>query len=95
MVTTPSDTCLLIDNTQPWAGTWTSPTPQSSDSSTSSSISDDQSTALQDALGRHGQFLNVLYVDLHAAPIAYTGIPNNTQHALNTSVVFWQGTGTH
>jgi prepilin-type N-terminal cleavage/methylation domain-containing protein/prepilin-type processing-associated H-X9-DG protein len=94
LVTTPSLTCLLIDNTQPWAGTWVATAPPSS-TTTTSTISNDQSVALQDAETRHGQFLNVLFVDLHAEAVPYAAIPTKTEHALNASVIFWQGTGAH
>jgi prepilin-type N-terminal cleavage/methylation domain-containing protein/prepilin-type processing-associated H-X9-DG protein len=92
-VTTPSSTCLVLDNTQPWAGTWTATAPPSS-TTTGNTISNNQNDALQDAASRHEQYINVLYVDLHAEPVPFASIPTKAQHALNSSVVFWQGTGT-
>lgn len=94
LVTTPSDTCLLIDNAQPWAGTWTANAPQTSASKTSPTISNDQVIPLQEASLRHNGYLNILYVDLHAASLPYASLPTKSQHLLNSSVVFWQGTGT-
>jgi prepilin-type N-terminal cleavage/methylation domain-containing protein/prepilin-type processing-associated H-X9-DG protein len=92
-VTTPATTCLVLDNTQPWSGTWTANAPPSS-ITTGGTISNDQVNALQDAAPRHQQYLNVLYVDLHAAAVPYASLPTKSQHTLNSSVVFWQGTGT-
>jgi len=77
----PSETVLLLDNTQPWAGTVVTSTPAPSNS---------QLQHLQDATNRHlnGQ-INVLYCDGHVAALAYAAIPQI--HGNAAWELFWGG----
>ena len=77
---TPSQTVLLLDNTQPWAGTVVTATPAPANS---------QLQHLQDAKTRHHNFINVLYCDQHAVAVDFNSIP--VVHANGPWQTFWGG----
>jgi prepilin-type N-terminal cleavage/methylation domain-containing protein len=76
-----SETALLIDDVWAWSGTNVTATPPPSDN---------QLLRLQKASLRHNKRLNTLYVDYHAAPVAYDELP--TKKAKDAWWVFWTGT---
>ena len=80
LVKTPSETTLLIDCTQQWSGTIVTATPAPSNS---------QLAAVQNATVRHRNYLNVLYVDYHAASRTYDSIPK--VHSSDPWQRFWAG----
>jgi prepilin-type N-terminal cleavage/methylation domain-containing protein/prepilin-type processing-associated H-X9-DG protein len=80
LVSSPSETTLLIDCTQQWSGTLVTATPAPSNS---------QLAHVQEAAARHNNWLNVLYVDGHAAPRTLDSIP--TTHSLAAWQTFWAG----
>lgn len=76
-----SETALLMDDVSAWSGTNVTANPPPSDN---------QLLRAQKASLRHNKKLNTLYVDYHAAPVAYDDLPKKkTQDIWWT---FWTGT---
>lgn len=76
-----SETALLMDDVAAWSGTNITAKPPPSDN---------QLLRIQQASLRHNQKLNVLFVDLHAAPLAYGEIPRKKKEEIWWR--FWTGT---
>ena len=67
-----SETCVVLDNVGPWAGTLTTDNPYNGPKQPNK---DNQLLRLQAAAYRHRGRINVLFADYHAAPLAYESIP--------------------
>lgn len=80
-VKVPSETLAVVDSYGAWAGTLITATP---------APSDNQLLRLQKGSLRHRKRVNVLYVDLHAAPVAYDDIPKDRSE--DRWWRFWTGT---
>ncbi len=70
----PSQTATVMDDNMPWAGTGLTPTSYSAGAAWQADWND-QWLALQRALVRHNNRINVVFFDGHASPVNYENIP--------------------
>jgi prepilin-type N-terminal cleavage/methylation domain-containing protein/prepilin-type processing-associated H-X9-DG protein len=76
-----SETALLMDDVRSWSGTNVTANPPPSDN---------QLLRLQKASLRHDRKINVLYVDYHAAPVAYADLPTKKKIGAEVNNEWWR-----